>query len=143
MKPPLIADTGGLLRALTRGPDGKPAWPAFAEALTAASVVFVPTLILAEVDYFLSKERSAMRKLVAEVLDPATTYQLVPLLPQDLARALELDAKFHDLELGLVDCTVAATAERLRIYRILTIDHSDFLPLRVGPNLRQALTLVP
>ena len=30
----LVADTGGLLRALACGPDGMPQWPEFAEALT-------------------------------------------------------------------------------------------------------------
>jgi len=61
---PLIADTGGLLRALARLPDGKAAWPDFASALTAASVVVIPGLVLAEIDYFLRNERPAMRKLV-------------------------------------------------------------------------------
>ena len=143
MRLPLIADTGGLLRALAFGADHKPLWPEFADALTAASAVIVPVLILSEIDYFLQDERTAMRKLVADILDPATTYELAPLLPQDLVRACELDATFRDLKLGLVDALVAAVAERLRIYRILTIDHSDFLPLRVGRKFRQALTLVP
>ena len=84
-----------------------------------------------------------MRRLLADILDPSTTYELAPLFPQDLVRACEIDAKFQELALGLVDSMVAAIAERLRIYRILTIDQSDFLPLRVGPKFRQSLTIVP
>ena len=46
-------------------------------------------------------------------------------------------------EIGLVDGVVAAVAERLRIYRILTIDHEDFGPLRVGERFMQRLEIVP
>ena len=57
-----------------------------------------------------------MRKLIAEIFDPATRYEYELPLPSDLVRALELDAKFRDLNLGLVDGTVAAVAERRKIY---------------------------
>lgn len=143
MKPALVADTGGLLRALASDRRGKPAFPAFATALTTASAIIVPALVLAEVDYFLRQERSAMRKLIAEILDPATTYEMEPTAPQDLVRALEIDAKFADLELGLVDGMVSAIAERRQVHRVLTIDHAHFSAIRVGPSYRQALTIVP
>src|SRR5204863_132796 len=38
---------------------------------------------------------------VAEVFDPATRYEYELPLPSDIARALELDAKFEALGLGL------------------------------------------
>jgi hypothetical protein len=44
-----------------------------------------------------------MRRLIAEIFDPATRYEYELPLPSDIARALELDAKFDGLELGLVD----------------------------------------
>ncbi len=139
----VVADTGGLLRALARTPEGRPSWPDYEAALRSASAVIVPALILPEVDYFLGKERAAMRKLVAEILDPRTRYELELPTPADLARALELDARFAQLGLGLVDGTVAAVAERRRVLRVLTTDRKDFLPLRVGPRLDRALELVP
>ncbi len=61
----------------------------------------------------------------------------------DLARAMEIDAKFASLGLGLVDATVATIAERRRQYRILTIDRAHFSAVRVGPHYKQALALVP
>lgn len=64
-------------------------------------------------------------------------------LPSDLVRALELDARFKDLGLGLVDGTVAAVAERRQIYRVLTTDRRDFSAIRVGPRLSKALELLP
>jgi predicted nucleic acid-binding protein len=143
VSPPLIADTGGLLRALARTPDGEPSFPEYEAALAAANLVIVPALVLAEVDYFLRTERAAMRRLVAEIFDPATRYEYELPLPSDLVRALELDAAFESLELGLVDGTVAAVAERRRVYRVLTTDRRDFSAVRVGPRFRRALDLLP
>jgi predicted nucleic acid-binding protein len=140
---PLIADTGGLLRALARKSNGKPSFPEYESALTSANLVIVPALVLAEIDYFLRAERAAMRKLVVELFDPRTTYEYEFALPADVVRALEIDAKFKDLELGLVDGTVAAVAERRKLYRVLTTDRRDFSAVRVGPRFTQALELVP
>ena len=143
MSGPIIAYTGGLLKALARTPDGKPSFPEYEKVLTEANLVIVPALVLAEVDYFLRERRAAMRKLIAEIFDPATRYEYEFPLPSDLVRALELDAKFKDLNLGLVDGTVAALAERRGVYRVLTTDRRDFSALRVGPRLSRALELLP
>jgi predicted nucleic acid-binding protein len=140
---PIIADTGGLLRALARKPRGKPSFPDYEAALTSASLVLVPGLVLAEVDYFMREERPAMRKLVAEIFDPVTRYEYELPLPSDIVRALELDAKFKDLSLGLVDGTLAALAERRRVYRVLTTDRRDFTAIRVGARFTQPLELLP
>jgi len=120
--PPIVVDTGGLLRALACTTDGKPTFPEYENILTTASVVIVPGLVLAEVDYFLRDNRPVMRKLVAEIFDPATRYEFELPLPSDIVRALELDARFNKLNLGLVDGTVIAVAERRRVYRVLTTD---------------------
>ena len=143
MIPPIIADTGGLLRALARTPSGQPSFPEYERILISASTVIVPALVLAEVDYFLRAERKAMRRLIAEIFDPATRYEYELPLPTDITRALELDARFQDLDLGLVDGTVAAVAERRRVYRVLTSDRRDFSAIRVGPRLTRALDLLP
>ena len=143
MSPQTVADTGGLLRALARAPDGVPSFPEYERALTSASLVIVPGLVLAEVDYFLRQDRAAMRKLVAEIFDPGTRYEYERPLPSDIARALELDARFKDLGLGLVDGTVAAIAERRQVYRVLTTDRRHFSAIRIGPRLARPLELVP
>lgn len=143
MIPPIIADTGGLLRALARTPGGQPSFPDYERVLTSAVSIIVPGLVLAEVDYFLRDNRKAMRKLIAEIFDPGTRYEYELPLSSDIARALELDGKFQELGLGLVDGTVAAVAERRRIYRILTSDRRDFGAIRVGPHLARTLELLP
>lgn len=143
MSPAVVADTGGLLRALARTNDGQPSFPDYEHVLTSASLVIVPGLVLAEVDYFLRANRAAMRKLIAEIFDPGTRYEYERPLPSDSVRALELDAKFKNLNLGLVDGTVAAVAERRQVYRILTTDRRDFGVVRVGARFTRALELLP
>ena len=138
-----MADTGGLLRALARRPDGAPSWPDYQDALRLASAVIVPALVLAEVDYFLRDERPAMRRLVAEMFDPQTRYEFEAALPADIVRALQIDAKFAEAKLGLVDGTVAAVAERRAVYHVLTTDHRDFGMVRIGERYQRALMLVP
>jgi uncharacterized protein len=141
--PAIIADTGGLLRGLARTPAGQASFPEYQRILISAAVVIVPALVLAEVDYFLRAERRAMRRLIAEIFDPATRYEYELPLPTDMARALELDAKFEGIDLGLVDGMIAAVAERRRVYRVLTSDRRDFSVIRVGPRLTRALELLP
>jgi predicted nucleic acid-binding protein len=143
LSPPIIADTGGLLRGLASTSDGKPSFPEYEKILVSASLVVVPGLVLAEVDYFLRANRAAMRKLVAEIFDPATRYEYEVPLPSDIVRALELDARFAQLNLGIVDGTVIAVAERRHIYRVLTTDRRDFAIIRVGPRRLRALELLP
>ncbi len=143
MSPPVVVDTGGLLRAVARTKDGKPSFPDYERVLTSASVIIVPGLVLAEVDYFLRDNRTTMRKIVAEIFDPGTRYEYERPLPEDLIRGLEFDAKFSDLNLGLVDGTVAAVAERRQVYRILTTDRRDFGVIRIGLRFTRPLELVP
>ncbi len=143
MIPPIVTDTGGLLRALACTADGKPTFPAYENVLTSASLIIVPALVLAEVDYFLRENRPAMRKLVAEIFDPGTRYEYELPLPSDIVRALELDARFKNLRLGLVDGTVIAVAERRHVYRVLTTDRRDFGAIRVGPRFGRTLELLP
>jgi len=108
MTPPLVADTGGLLRALARRPDDRPTWPAFERALREARTVVVPALVMAEIDYFLRDARAAMRRLVADIFDPATRYDFEPAVPVDVVRGLQIDARFRELRLGLVDGMVGS-----------------------------------
>jgi hypothetical protein len=50
LRPPLVANTGGLLCGLASTSDDKPSFPEYEKILTSASLVIVPGLVLAEVD---------------------------------------------------------------------------------------------
>lgn len=58
----------------------------------------------------------------------------------DLERARSLDMKFKKLDLGLVDASIVALAERLEIRRILTVN-SDFAAVRFGTRSQEAFEL--
>lgn len=126
---PLLLDTGGWLLALAGVEE-------YADALAGAARAIVPGLVLAEVDWHLRKRRKEMRKLLREI--SAGAYRYEPVTAADLARAREIDEKFDDLALGLVDASVAALAERLDLRRVLTTDR-DFLAVRIGRRWNSAL----
>jgi predicted nucleic acid-binding protein len=132
MTGPLLLDTGGWLNALA----GDDPWAA---AVEEASELIVPGLVLAEVDYHLRKQRRAMHRLLRDL--DAGAYRYEPPTPADLARARELDEKFRKVDLGLVDASIAALAERIGVVRLLTID-SDMVAVRFGPQYRQCFELV-
>jgi len=97
--------------------------------------VIVPGLVLAEVDYFLRDNRAAMRRLGSRISSiQETRYEYELPLPSDIARSIELDARFAGLDLGLVDGTVAAVAERRRVYRVLTTDRRDLGAITNRPS---------
>jgi len=70
----------------------------------------------------------------------AGAYRYEPPTGKDIERDLAIDRKFRDLELGLVDASIAALAERLNVHNVLTID-SDFVAIRVGPGWHSAMRL--
>ena len=131
MSSALILDTGAWLLGLA-GEE------AYADAMESARELIIPGLVLAEVDYHLRRRRSDMRR-VLNALD-TSDYSYEPPTLADLSRAAEIDRKFGSLELGLVDASIVALAERVGVFRILTID-SDFAAVRFGARWRQALEL--
>lgn len=128
----LILDTGGWLFALAGQPD-------YERAMRAASLLIVPGLVLAEVDYHLRRRRPAMRRILADLDSGLYTYE--PPTPDDLQRAAQIDRKFASTDLGLVDASIVALAERLEISRLLTTD-SDFAAVRMGQKWDRTLELV-
>lgn len=128
---PLILDTGGWLYALA---GDEP----YASALRDARPAIVPGLVLAEVDWHLRKRRQDMGRVLKEVAQGAYAYE--PPTLDDVGRATQVDRKFANLGLGLVDASIVALAERLGVRRILTID-ADFTAVRMGARWRTAFEL--
>ncbi len=113
----VLADSGGLLKALAHTPDNKPSFPEYQAVLTTVSAIIEPALVLAEVDYFLRENRAAMRKLVAEIFDPKTRYEYELPLPSDLVRALERPNRFGGRQGEDRSGTAASTTLRLIPHR--------------------------
>lgn len=102
--------------------------------------LILPSAILSEIDYLLREFLGIDAEL--DFLDGLRTgaYLLEPLTSTDLDRCHTLIKRYRDLNLGLADTAVIATAERLNITRILTVDERDFRAIKAehGP-----LTLLP
>lgn len=94
-----------------------------------AGGLLVPAPVVPEVDHLLGNRLGAgARRMFYRGLIEAS-YLLVD-LPQILcARIAEIDHQFSDLDLGFVDCAVAALAESQRVPRIATTDRRHFEPL--------------
>jgi predicted nucleic acid-binding protein len=124
--PALICDTGAILDYLVASaPDHR----LFRHAIDQARTRYVPALVLAEVDYFLRHERRAMQTFMQDLARGAFTYAQPSLV--QLSRAMEIDRRYGDLGLGLVDGSVVALAEALGIRRLATRDVRHFAAVRL------------
>jgi uncharacterized protein len=86
----------------------------------------IPTAILAEIDYLLESFLSIDAEI--DFLDAVRigVFTLESFTGADLDRCRELINQYRDLNLGLADAAVVATAERLGVHEILTVDERDF-----------------
>jgi predicted nucleic acid-binding protein len=134
----LLCDTGALLDYLVAT---APDHPAFRHAIDRSRTRYVPGLVLAEVDYFLRKERRAMGALIRDLSRGAFTYAAPTQAILD--RAMDIDRQYADLGLGLVDASVVALAEELGVYRLATRDVRHFSAVRVRGGKRFDLVVQP
>jgi predicted nucleic acid-binding protein len=135
----LICDTGPLLAALDAA---DPDHDRCARLLTESDEdLVVPALVLAELDYWCGRRLPSDAWLIFldDVL--AGVYRVEDVPGVDLGRCRELQAKYADLSLGVVDASVVALAERLAEPRIATLDQRHFRAVR--PAHVDALVLVP
>ncbi|MBA3876916.1 MAG: VapC toxin family PIN domain ribonuclease [Anaerolinea sp.] len=135
----LICDTGPLLAALDAA---DPDHGRCARLLVDTDEdLLVPALVLAELDYWCSRRLppEAWRIFLDDVL--AGVYRIEPPTGADLARCRELQARYADLGLGVVDASVLALAERLGERKVATLDHRHFRAVR--PTHVDALELRP
>lgn len=65
-----------------------------------------------------------------------------PVVPSDWLRVAELVSRYRDLPLGTVDASVVATAERLNVVDIATLDRRHFTVVR-SSHAPGGLNLLP
>lgn len=131
----IVADTGAIVALIDADDQHHDAMLALFERDPSAWVL--PWAVLPEVDYLLTRYlgASTATSFLADVAAGAFVVEWGDEV--DLSRALELGSRYGALELGLVDCVVAAIAERLRASAIATVDLRDFgaLTLVGSPKL--------
>lgn len=103
--------------------------------------IIIPDVILVEIDYLLREflgvpaEIDFMNDLLAGA------YEIEAVNLTDISFCLDLIEQYRDLDLGLADSAVMTLAERLKIYRILTVDERDFRAVR--PKGRHSFVVLP
>ena len=91
----------------------------------------LPWAVLPEIDYLLMSH-VGVKAEEAFVYDLAKgNYRVAWGDDADLERAHEICRKHRDLRLGLVDATVMAVAERLKVNAIATLDLRHFAAVRI------------
>ena len=120
----LICDTGGLYALYDADDAHHAAVRAAVEA--EAGPLYLPAILSAELDSLLTTRLGADAEL--DFLDGLTggADALIHPTADDLIRCRELIAQYCNLSLGLADASVVATAERLGIPRLLTVDERHF-----------------
>lgn len=135
----LIMDTG-IVYALA---DRKDKWHAVAARFMAdfRGRLFIPSSVVPEACYLLNTYlgRDVELSFVQSLIDREMA--LEHLIAHDLPRISELLKKYHDANIGFVDASVVAIAERLKVCGILTTDRRHFSTIK--PQHCKEFTLLP
>jgi predicted nucleic acid-binding protein len=124
----IIADSGGIYGLYDRGDSAHAALRAAIEQ--EPDEIVISCVSLGEIDYLL-RARLGNRALLQFVADVESgAFRIEPVTPQDLSYCARSLRKYADLDLGLCDAAVVATADRLGTNRILTVDERDFRVMR-------------
>lgn len=124
----LILDTGPLLASLDAA---DPDHFACSGLITSSNEdLVVPALVLGELDYWCARRLTLDAWLV--FLDDVDTgvYRIESPSAADLERCRELQDRYRDLNLGVVDASVIALAERLNELKVATLDERHFRVVR-------------
>lgn len=136
---PAIVDTG-IIYALA---DRKDAWHRKAVDFAAAfhGRLIVPSTVIPEACYLLNTYlgQTAERAFLGSLIDRQMAIEHFS--ENDLVRAVELITAYSDSNIGAVDASLAAIAERLKISSLLTTDRRHFSIIQ--PNHCKGFTLLP
>ncbi len=126
----LLVDTG-ILYALA---DRKDKWHARAAAFISEFTgrLLAPSTVLPETCYLLNTYLGQEAELAFIHAVVAREIALEQVTTADLARAAELMTTYADANIGMVDASVVAVAERLKISKILTVDRRHFAMIKPG-----------
>src|SRR6266536_1466496 len=120
----VLVDTGGILAIVNAGDPRHRDVMAF--VTTTRESLVVPVTVLPEVDYMLSTRLGARAAISAMASIVDGDFNLEQVTVADLARSVELMRQYADSDIGLVDASIVALAERLRVTKILTLDRRHF-----------------
>ena len=103
--------------------------------------VVVPAPVIVEVCWLLGRRVGPAAEAAFLAALAGGDPRIEELTAEDYRRASRLVERYADLDLGFVDASVIAVAERLGIDTVATINHRDFRVVR--PAHVDAFTIVP
>jgi predicted nucleic acid-binding protein len=103
--------------------------------------LIVPVSVLPEADYLITERVGSL--VAIRVLEGIARKEmkLEQVTNADLIRSLELMRQYADSNIGFVDASIVAVAERLNIRKVITLDRRHFGPIR--PRHCPALEILP
>lgn len=104
--------------------------------------IILPAPAITEVCYFLNRNLGV--SVLAEFLDDLSATDDLSIespLSGDYKRTADILRKYNDNNIDFVDACIVAIAERLKITKILTIDHRHFGAFR--PSHCESFELIP
>ncbi len=87
-----------------------------------SDVLIVPITVLPEVDYLIARNLGVHIAIAVLQDIAAGAFRLEVVIAEDIARAIEIVKQYADSDIGLVDASIVAVAERLNVLRIMTRD---------------------
>ena len=133
----MIVDTGILIAAASRDDAHHEAAKAI---LSQRGTKVIPESVVGETSYMIARRGSAAEIVFQRGL-LTRTFAIEQITRADRERIIVLLEKYSDADLGYVDASVAAVAERLGEAVIATLDKRDFSLIR--PSHVPAFTLIP
>lgn len=135
----VLADTGAVFAVIDTSDSWHRACREFVESQLGQLVI--PCSILPEVDYLVSTrlESGLTMALLSDV--QRGSISLEDVRSSDLARVMAIMESYGDLDIGFVDASIVAIAERLGIDTIFTLDRRHFSVVR--PRHVAEFKLVP
>jgi predicted nucleic acid-binding protein len=136
----IVVDTGVLYAAADRS---DPDHDASKELLgvPATEQLAVPAPVVVETSWLISSRLGVAAEIAFLRSVAAAEVALVDLTSDDWQRVVELLEQYHDLDLGVVDASIIAVAERLNVTTIATLNERDFRVVR--PRHCDAFLLTP
>jgi predicted nucleic acid-binding protein len=97
---------------------------------TSTDILVVPVTVLPEICYLLNAHlgQESERKLIASIIQGEL--RIESLKDEDFRRSLQLLENYQDVNIGFVDASLVAMAERMKIRRLLTTDRKHFSIIR-------------
>ena len=136
---PILLDTG-IIYALA---DRSDAWHLRARTFVQdfKGKLVVPATVIPEACYLLHAHLSPQAEIafVKSLVNRALRLEQVD--EEDMGRGVEIMTFYNDLAIGLVDASIVAVAERLKISAIMTTDRRHFSVIK--PKHCSAFTLLP